>query len=287
MRFVKMHGLGNDFVVLDGLNQSLPEEGTWPELARKLCDRHFGVGGDGLVLLLPAGEAPVAMRIFNPDGSEAEMCGNAIRCLAKYAYEHLNLREENLPVLTRAGIREVRIRAERGRVRLVEVNMGKPVLEAAAIPVAAPVSPVISWPLEVEGARFLITCVSMGNPHCVIFTSGGDQFDLLYWGPRLEVHPLFPARTNVEVVEVLAPDKLRVRVWERGAGPTLACGTGACAAAVAGRLNRVSDSRVTVELPGGELQVEWGGPNEPVRMLGPAVTVFQGEIPVNGEAVSL
>ncbi|MCR4419978.1 MAG: diaminopimelate epimerase [Clostridia bacterium] len=285
MRFTKMHGLGNDFVLLDGFGQGLPPEASWPDLARVLSDRHFGIGADGLVLVLPAPQAPVQMRIFNPDGSEAEMCGNAIRCVAKYAYEYLNLRSPALTVLTRAGLREVKLEVRQGRVWMVEVDMGVPGLEAEAVPVMAPVSPVVNWPLEMEGERWAITCVSMGNPHCVIFSPDPDRVKLEYWGPRLETHPLFPARTNVEVAQVLAPDKLKVRVWERGAGATLACGTGACAAVVAGVLNGLLSGKVRAELPGGALEVEWLGEGTPVRMRGPAAEVFRGEIELEAGAV--
>lgn len=280
LRFVKMHGLGNDFVVVEGFSQVIPPPETWQSLARRLTDRHFGIGADGLVFLLPSrGEvAVVEMRMFNPDGSEAEMCGNAIRCAAKYAYEHLGLGGDTLAIATLAGVKEVRIRAEAGKVATVTVNMGPPALEASAVPVLAPFSPAVNWPLTVEGVEFVVTCLSMGNPHCVSFVPSLEEVDLLRWGPAIEGHPAFPRRVNVEFVQVLSPERLRVKVWERGAGATLACGTGACAAAVAGVLTRVSRNRVRVELPGGELAVTWEGPGEPVWMEGPAAEVFRGEV---------
>lgn len=281
-----MHGLGNDFVVVDGFTQETPAEETWPALARRLADRHFGIGADGLVFILPGtGVAAVQMRMLNPDGSEAEMCGNAIRCVAKYAYEHLGLGRETLAIKTLAGLKEVKLKVVAGKVRSVTVNMGEPILEAAAIPVEAPASPVINWPLGVEGAEFTVTCVSMGNPHCIIFTPDVGTVDLARWGPAIERHPAFPQRVNVEFVQVLAPDRLKVRVWERGAGATLACGTGACAAAVAGVLTQASQTRVKVDLPGGELLITWEGPGQPVWMEGPAVEVFRGEVDHDGEMV--
>lgn len=277
MRFTKMHGLGNDFVVVDGLRQALPEEKTWPGLARSLCERRHGIGADGLVFVLPAAGGVIRMRIFNPDGSEAEMCGNAIRCVAKYACEHLGLGGEGFLVETLAGPKEVRPTYRGGRVASVTVNMGEPVLEAKAIPVVAPASPVVDWPLGAGGHEFRVTCVSLGNPHCVIFTDAPEAVELERWGPALERHPAFPRRTNVEFVRVVSPDKLAVRVWERGAGATMACGTGACAAAVAGVLAGVSAARVTVSLPGGDLRVWWEGPGSAVWLEGPAVEVFRGE----------
>jgi len=287
LRFVKMHGLGNDFIVVDGINKAIPPPETWPALARRLTDRHFGIGADGLVFLLPGhGAAAVQMRMLNPDGSEAEMCGNAIRCVAKYAFEHLGLGQETLTVATLAGLKELRLRVVAGKVRSVTVNMGEPILEAGAIPVHAPISPVINWPLEVEGVEFRVTCVSMGNPHCVSFVPDLEAVDLARWGPAIEGHPAFPRRVNVEFVQVLAPDRLRVKVWERGAGATLACGTGACAAAVAGVLTQASQGQVRVELPGGELSITWKGPGEPVWMEGPAVEVFRGELDA-GELVGM
>lgn len=272
MRFLKMHGLGNDFVVVKA--DSVPEQ---PDtLARAICDRHFGVGADGLVFILPSEKADLRMRIFNPDGSEAEMCGNAIRCVAKYAYESGLVRKTALRVETGAGILMPRLHLAGERVATVEVDMGEPVLERGAIPMAGPPGRVVNEPLTVAGESFRVTAVSFGNPHCVIFVSDVAAVDLAALGPEIEHHPAFPRRTNVEFVQVLDPGRVQVRVWERGAGATLACGTGACAAAVAGVLNGFTGRQVRVSLPGGELFIRWAGDNH-VYMTGPAATVFAGE----------
>ena len=272
MRFTKMQGLGNDFVVVKA--EKLPEE---PEtVARAVCDRHFGVGADGLVFILPSTVADLEMRIFNPDGSEAEMCGNAIRCVARLAYETGLVKKEVLRVQTGAGILVPRLCLAGGRVVAVEVDMGEPVLERSLIPMAGPPGRVIDEPLLVAGKEFRVTAVSFGNPHCVIFVPDVNQVNLQEIGPQIEHHPVFPRRTNVEFVQVISREELRVRVWERGAGVTLACGTGACAAAVAGVLNGLSARRVRVTLPGGELSISWADDNH-VYMTGPAVPVFTGE----------
>ncbi|WP_334110569.1 diaminopimelate epimerase [Thermodesulfitimonas autotrophica] len=272
LRFLKMHGLGNDFVVVKA--DSVPEQ---PDtLARVVCDRHFGVGADGLVFILPSEKADLRMRIFNPDGSEAEMCGNAIRCVAKYAYESGMVRKTALRVETGAGILMPRLHLAGERVATVEVDMGEPVLERGAIPMDGPPGCVINELLTVAGESFRVTAVSFGNPHCVIFVSDVAAVDLAALGPKIEHHPAFPRRTNVEFVQVLDPERIRVRVWERGAGATLACGTGACAAAVAGALNGLTGRQVRVGLPGGELFIRWAADNH-VYMTGPAAAVFAGE----------
>jgi len=274
LQFVKMHGLGNDFVVVTAERiVSDPED-----LARRVCDRHFGIGADGLVFILPSVRADLQMRIFNPDGSEAEMCGNAIRCVAKYAFEAGLVRRAELKVETGAGILSPRLHFDGKQVKEVEVDMGEPVLERGLIPMTGPPGRVINEALTVYGKNFWITAVSFGNPHCVIFFSDVSAINLSILGPRLENHPAFPRRTNVEFAQVLAPDRIRVRVWERGAGETLACGTGACATVVAGVLNGLSDRRVWVELPGGELFISWAEDNH-VYMTGPAAEVFRGEWP--------
>jgi diaminopimelate epimerase len=273
-----MQGLGNDFVVIGGFDQRLPDKDQWPSLSRRLTDRHFGVGADGVVLVLPSATATVKMRIFNPDGSEAEMCGNAIRCVAKYVYERIGIGKDRFDVETLAGLKAVRLEIAEGKVFSVTVDMGIPILEPENIPVSAPICPVVDWPLRVRGEEFNVTCVSLGNPHCVVFHSPVDEVDLNKWGPPLELHPAFPRRTNVEFVERLGPRRLKVRVWERGAGATLACGTGACAAAVAGLLKGICETEVHVDLPGGELLIEWKGEGKPVYLKGPAEEVFWGEI---------
>ncbi|MEW6573080.1 MAG: diaminopimelate epimerase [Bacillota bacterium] len=274
MDFVKMHGLGNDFVITVG--ESVPPDPG--DLARRVCDRHFGVGADGLVFLLPSRNADLQMRIFNPDGSEAEMCGNAIRCAAKYAFESGLVEHIELRIETGAGILVPRLSIDAGRVREVEVNMGKPVLERSLIPMKGPPGRVVDEPFDVAGETYRITAVSFGNPHCVLFVPDVSAINLPVAGPVIENHPAFPRRTNVEFVQVLSPQDVSVRVWERGAGETLACGTGACAAAVAGVLNGLTGRRVLVRLPGGELLISWSE-DDNVYMTGPAVEVFTGQWP--------
>jgi diaminopimelate epimerase len=272
--FVKMHGLGNDFIVVDLLarGQDRPDS-EWAARAVRLCDRHFGVGADGVVLALPSEAADVRMRIFNSDGSEAEMCGNGIRCLARYARDR-GLGGERLRVETLAGVLELTF-ADGGRA--VRVDMGPPRLTAREIPVALDAERVIDQPLEVDGYQWRFTAVSMGNPHAVVFLSPEElaALPLARIGPQVEHHPLFPARTNFHAVAVTSPHSATVRVWERGAGPTLACGTGACAVTVAGILKGLLESPVDVTLPGGTLHIAWE-PDGHVYMTGPAEYVFRG-----------
>jgi len=250
--FTKLHGLGNDYVLLDGFREGILPEDLLPALARSLCDRHRGVGGDGLLLLLPGTDAPLRMRIFNPDGSEAEMCGNGIRCLALYAYGE-GYAGERFLVETAAGARKVEV-FPGGAVR---VDMGPPGVGEVERPLFS----------------FRATTLSLGNPHCVIFSDREEEVG--EWGPRIENHPLFPQRTNVEFARVVSPDRLVVRVWERGVGETLACGTGACAAVVAGAVTGRTERKARVELPGGELEVEWREEGR-VFLTGPAREVFRG-----------
>lgn len=275
MQFVKMHGTGNDFVVLD----ARATDADWPALARAMCDRHFGAGSDGLILALPAEDADLHMRMFNPDGSEAEMCGNGIRCLAKFAAERgiATPRDGVLLIDTLAGPLRCELSYEGDRVERVRVSMGKPRLSPAEIPVVAESSgPVLDLPVSVEGGDFRVTCVSMGNPHAVHFTDQPvAEIELDRVGPRVEHHPAFPRRVNFEVANVLGRGRLRMRVWERGAGLTLACGTGACATMVAARLHGLVDDAVEIELPGGVVRIEWDGAGE-VFLSGPAADVFEG-----------
>ena len=278
MRFTKVHGLGNDFVLVDGFVENLPAE-QLPDLAVRVCHRHFGVGADGLVVLLPSIRADARMRIFNPDGSEAEMCGNAIRCAARYLYGSGAVKKERISVETPAGIMVPQLILENGRVALVRVDMGQPRLERADIPMAGPPGRVVDEPLAVDGIVYRVTAVSMGNPHCVVFVPDVDKVPLGATGPLLEVHPAFPRKTNVEFVQVLSREEVRMKVWERGAGATLACGTGACASAVAGHLSGRTDRRVNVRLAAGSLFIEWGEDNH-VYMTGPAEEVFSGDYPV-------
>lgn len=275
-----MHGIGNDFVLIDG--RGLPSA-DWGAMARALCDRHRGVGGDGLLLVLDSAVADFRMRMFNPDGSEAEMCGNGIRCTAKYIYDRGLLRRESLAIETKAGVKQLRLRTiadstrrAGGAVEAVTVDMGKPRLAGRDIPVALDMAAVMDYPLTVADIPLALTCLSMGNPHAVAFLEGDPAaFPLATIGPQVEHHPFFPQRVNFEVCRVLDGGRIAARVWERGAGETLACGTGACAVAVAARLKGLVGDSVRIELPGGALELEWDGVGE-VRMTGPAAFVFRG-----------
>lgn len=278
-RFVKMHGLGNDFILIDCLGQEFGiRDSDLGDLSRQLCNRRFGIGADQLLLLYPSTAADFKMRIFNADGSEVEMCGNGIRCLAKYIWDRGYSDKMVLAIETPAGI----IMPERID-GLVRVDMGKPFLEAERIPVNIPHPPpaLIDHPLQVEGREFKITCVSMGNPHTVIVVDNLSDFPVPYYGQMIENHPIFPQRTNVDFIEVMNSSEIKMRVWERGAGETMACGTGASAAAVASHIMGLTERNVTVHLPGGDLFIEWKDDNH-VCMAGPAVEVFTGEINITG-----
>nr|WP_258359486.1 diaminopimelate epimerase [Moorella sulfitireducens] len=276
-----MHGLGNDFILVNALEENLP--GDLAGLARQACNRRFGIGADGLILVLTSEVADIRMRIFNPDGSEPEMCGNGIRCFARYAYEAGLVREPEIRVETLAGIIKPRLILKDGKVAGVRVDMGEPRLERELIPMAGEGSPVVDEPVPVDGITWRGTCVSMGNPHCVFFVANVAGAPVTEVGPAVENHPLFPRRTNVEFIEVMNRGELKMRVWERGAGETLACGTGACAAAVAGVLTGRSNREVTVHLAAGDLQIEWSQENNHVYMTGPAVEVFRGDFPLSGD----
>ncbi|NOZ25836.1 MAG: diaminopimelate epimerase [Nitrospirae bacterium] len=278
MKFTKMHGLGNDFIVIDTVRESsLADLGT-DELSRlsvHLCNRRLAVGADQLLLLCPSQEADFRMRIFNADGSEVEMCGNGIRCLARYIWDRGLSGKEVLEIETLAGI----IRPE-ARGEMVRVDMGMPEFSPEKIPVDLQESEtalLIDYPLEIEGRVFEVTCLSMGNPHCVTVIDDVETFPVSYYGPLIENHEMFPSRTNVEFIEILNDREIRMRVWERGAGETMACGTGASAAAVATSLKGITGRDVTVHLLGGDLSIEWSEDGH-VYMTGPAVTVFDGVI---------
>jgi diaminopimelate epimerase len=276
MRFAKMNGLGNDFVVVDCLSEG-PAESSLPDLSSRVCDRHFGVGADGLVLVLPSEQADFRMRVFNSDGSEANHCGNAIRCVAKFLYERGRTRETVIRVETVGRVNVLQLFPEDGKVDMVRVDMGEPRFRRGEIPVAGSAdSEAVHEPIEVDGSTFEFTCLSMGNPHAVTFVADLDAFPFEAVGPRVEVHPAFPQRVNAEFIQVLGPEELRMRVWERGAGETLACGTGACASLVAAARTGRSSRRATVHLRGGDLLIEWGDDNH-VYMTGPAVEVFEGD----------
>lgn len=268
--FTKMHGLGNDFVVIDARKKAIP---NLRRKAQLICDRRFGIGCDQLLIITPSRKADVRMLILNADGSEAEMCGNGIRCFAKYLWDRKDpkiRKKKELAVETLAGVIRPRVVSD----NLVRVDMGEPVLDAALIPTRFE-GRVIDRQIEVDGGSYRVTAVSMGNPHCVIFTDSVDAVPLEVEGPPLERNPDFPKRTNVEFVEVVGKGRVKVRVWERGSGATLACGTGACAVAVASALNGKTGRKVRVDLPGGALKIEWGKDNH-VYMTGPATEVFSG-----------
>ena len=280
MRFTKMHGAGNDYVYVDCFQQPVP--GDPAELARRVSDRHFGIGGDGLILILPSEVADARMWMFNADGSEAEMCGNGIRCVAKYLYDQGICRKPSMQIETGAGVLSLDLEIDGGRTRRVRVDMGVPTLEPEKIPTTLPgdasreESPVVDADLEVAGERLRVTCVSLGNPHAVTFVDWVTDHWVLEIGPKIEVDPHFPRRTNAEFVEVISPTEVRMRVWERGSGETLACGTGATAVCVAGALAGRTGRKVLVHLLGGDLEIEWADNNH-AYMTGPAVEVFTGQ----------
>lgn len=275
MEFVKMHGLGNDFIIVK--MDSWTQADCLQPYAQPLCDRHQGIGADGLVAVGPDQEMDIFMRIFNPDGSEPEMCGNAIRCVGRYAYENGWVAGINVSVKTLAGPRYPQLELIDGIVQSVRVDMGQPILERQLIPMQGE-GKTVRVPLATSQGDFDITAVSMGNPHCITFVSDIDKVPVAAWGSEMEVHPLFPAKTNVEFVQVLARNELIMRVWERGAGITMACGTGACATLVAAVLNGVSDRQAIIHLLGGDLLIEWNENNNRVYMTGPATLVFKGQI---------
>lgn len=276
LKFTKMHGLGNDFIVVEGVTHSLPEL-EWSEVAKGLCRRHFGVGADGLILILPSKVADFKMREFNPDGSEAEACGNGLRCFAKFVFEHGLTRRREIEVETLGGIVKPRLEVKGGKVVSVRVDMGPPRLKPEEIPAKVEGERAVEVPIEVEGEKVRATLVSMGNPHCVLFLERVDDAPVHLLGPRLEHHPLFPNRTNVEFVEVVSPSELRMRVWERGVGETLACGTGACASLVAASITGRAERRAVVHLLGGDLAVEWAKDGH-LYLEGPSEEVFRGEV---------
>ncbi len=275
--FTKMEGTGNDYIYVNGFSEQIsnPEE-----LAKRISDRHFGVGGDGLVLILPSNIADVRMRMFNADGTEAEMCGNASRCVGKYVYDNGIIKKELLSLETGAGVKIIRLDCENGIATGATVDMGEPVLNPDKIPLNLP-SPLpdkycIDYPVEINGQNYYITAVSMGNPHAVVFMKDIDSLNLGELGPQFENHVMFPNRTNTEFVEVLSRSRIKMRVWERGAGETLACGTGACAAVVACILNNLTEREVEVEVLGGKLNINWDSGSNHIFMTGPAKTVFNG-----------
>ncbi|MEZ6095805.1 MAG: diaminopimelate epimerase [Pirellulaceae bacterium] len=276
--FTKMQGAGNDYVYIDCFRHGIPNDPA--TLAVQVSDRHFGIGADGLILICPTERGHAQMRMFNADGSESEMCGNGVRCVAKYVFDHGIAHEETLKIETGAGVLELHVSAADGIVDRVRVDMGQPILDAARIPTGFSESPVVKQTLTCDGRQFLVTCVSMGNPHCVIFVDEITDELVQVWGPKIEHHPMFPARVNVEFVKVLGPKEVCQRTWERGSGETLACGTGASAVCVAGVLNQLTERRILNHLLGGDLELEWDENTNHVFKTGPAVEVFSGEWPI-------
>ena len=276
MRFTKMHGAGNDFVVVDGAKDPIPEEHL-AAVARHACDRHFGIGADGLILVLPSRSANYRMRVINADGSEAGMCGNGVRVFAKYAFDRQLHTDPVMTIETLCGIKTLKLDTAGGKVRTARVDMGEPGLMRSEIPMKGDNTKVIGEPLKVAGKKIDITGVSMGNPHCVTFVDNVAEYPVEKMGPMIENHPSFPQRANVEFVEVVNPKEINMRVWERGVGETLACGSGSCASVVAGSLTGRTTRKVTVHLRGGDLLIEWLGDNR-LYMTGPAEEVFEGKV---------
>ena len=276
MKFTKMQGAGNDYVYVDVTKEPLENAS---EIAIKVSDRHFGIGSDGLIMIGPSEKADFRMRMYNADGSEGAMCGNGIRCVGKYVYDNGLTDRDEILVETKSGIKKLKLFTENGKVVRARVNMGEAILEAARIPVEVRELQAVNMPITIDGQEWHFTAVSMGNPHAVVFADHISGLLLDQIGPKFEHHPLFPDRINTEFIESVDEHTIKMRVWERGSGETLACGTGACAAAVASILNgKVADGPVTVQLLGGTLEIEWDREANQVYMTGPAVTVFTGEI---------
>lgn len=275
IKFTKMHGLGNDYVYIDAINQKIENESS---LAKFVSNRHFGVGSDGLILICKSDIADFKMRMFNSDGSEAEMCGNGIRCVGKFVYDKGLTDKTIVKIETLAGIKTLVLNTKDGKVETARVDMGEPILEAEKIPVISKEQPVKNLELEAENKKFKFTCVSMGNPHAITIVENTKEFDVEKYGKILEVDKAFPKKANIEFAQIIDKENIKMRVWERGAGETLACGTGACATAVACNLNCLTGRKVNIELLGGTLNIEWNEKDNHVYMTGPAVTVFDGEL---------
>ena len=275
MKFTKMHGIGNDYVYVNCFQEKVDNPS---EVTKFVSDRHFGVGSDGLILIKPSQIADCEMDMYNLDGSQGAMCGNGIRCVAKYVYDYGIVPKTTLRIATKSGIKELNLTVENGKVSLVRVNMGSPILEASKIPVVSDQSQAVNQPIKVNGHTYYFTGVSMGNPHAVVYLDDVDNLDIEKIGPAFEKHPVFPDRVNTEFVKVIDRKTLKMRVWERGSGETLACGTGACAVAVSSILNNLTGEEVTVKLLGGDLKIHWDRLENLVYMTGPATTVFDGEI---------
>ena len=279
IRFTKMQGCGHDSVYINGFDVKIPQEKK-PDFVRFASDRHFGIGGDGVIFINPSDEADFEMEMYNADGSRSEMCGNGIRCVAKYVHDRGLTDREQFTVISGGSIKRMELTVEKGETRSVRVDMGEPVFEAEKVPVLADGAQAVDEPIEVGGREYRMTCVSMGNPHAVVFVDDTEHFALEQTGPLFENHERFPRRTNTEFVQVLSKDHVRMRVWERGTGETLACGTGCCATAAACFLNGHTGRTVTVDVLGGSILVEWEEKSNHIFMTGPAEFVFDGELSV-------
>lgn len=279
MKFTKMQGCGNDYVYVNGFVEKIATEAK-PDIVRRLSDRHFGIGGDGVIFINPSEIADFEMEMFNADGSRSQMCGNGIRCVAKYVYDYGLTDKTSLTIESFGAIKYIDLTVENGKVSLVKVNMGAPILNAKDVPVLSENEQVIDEEIEVEGKTYRMTCVSMGNPHAIVYMDDVKNLDIDKVGPYFENHKRFPERVNTEFVKVIDRNTVEMRVWERGTGETLACGTGCCAIAVSCILNGLTEDKVTVKVLGGELLCEWDREANLVYMTGPAVTVFDGEINV-------
>lgn len=279
MKFTKMQGCGNDYVYVNGFTEKI-EQDKKPEVVRFLSDRHFGIGGDGVIFINPSEKADFEMEMFNADGTRSEMCGNGIRCVAKFVYDYgMTTKTKDLPIISGGHVKYLDLTVgEDGKVSMVKVNMGAPILGPAEIPVIAVGDRAINLPITVQDKEYHMTCVSMGNPHAIIFVDDVMAMNLEKIGPDFEHHSMFPRRTNTEFVQIVDRNHVKMRVWERGTGETLACGTGCCATAVACVLNGYTDNKVEVEVLGGKIFIEWDREANLVYMTGPAVTVFEGEI---------
>lgn len=276
MKFTKMQGCGNDYVYINGFTEKI---GDKPAFVRAVSDRHFGVGGDGAIFINPSEEADFEMEMYNADGTRAEMCGNGIRCVAKYVYDKGLTDKKQISIVSFGNVKFVDLYVEDGLVRSVKVNMGAPVLEAKKVPVKSAMERSVDEPITVKGKEYRMTCVSMGNPHAVVFMENIAKLDIASIGPLFENHEVFPNRTNTEFVEVVDRTHVNMRVWERGTGETLACGTGCCATVAACVLNGLTEDEVTVRVLGGEIDIRWDRNKNLIYMTGPAETVFEGEFP--------
>ena len=275
IKFTKMQGLGNDYVYIDAIHQNIEKESS---LAQFVSNRNFGIGSDGLILICKSERADFKMKMFNADGSEAEMCGNGIRCVGKFVYDKGLTNKTEVTIETLAGVKTLQLYVENGKVKTVKVDMGEPILTPKEIPVISAEEPVKNLTLQAKDKEFKFTCVSMGNPHAITIVKDTKAFEVDTYGKLLEVDKVFPNKTNVEFIEIVDKNHIKMRVWERGAGETLACGTGACASVVACCLNGLTQNNVQVELLGGILEIEWNKEDNHVYMTGPAVTVFEGEL---------